>query len=299
MIIVLAARPRLRACRMRSRRGFLLRARTWLGQTLPRAAKGGPWARAGAAAAVALGLLIGLASPAPTLSSDALPGIIGMDNRAPERSRTLPWSAIGRVNRETGGFCTGVLVGSRMALTAAHCLWNRRTNRWIPTDALHFVAGWRGGPNLGHAKVIEVRAAPGLRFDLSGKPVRYADDWALLVLDDALGDSVGSVPILSLDPAAAMTFAARQDVIEAAGYNQDKPHLLYRQNACRLFGTESGGRLLIHDCDLTRGASGAPIMFERDGRYAVIGVQIAVLRRAGEDRGLAVIPSMSSARPVN
>ena len=174
-------------------------------------------------AAAGLAVLIGLATPMPAFSAEGLPGIIGKDDRAPERSRSLPWSAIGRVNRETGGFCTGVLIGPRTALTAAHCLWNRRTNRWLPADALHFVAGWRGGPHLGHAKVTRVRASPHLMFDLRGQPTRLTDDWALLELDGALGDDIGSVPMLNIEPAAAavtaldLTIAVDTSVAHLAG----------------------------------------------------------------------------------
>lgn len=54
-------------------------------------------------------------------ASERLPGIIGVDNRTPVDSKSLPWSAIGRINRESGGFCTGVLIATNKALTAAHC----------------------------------------------------------------------------------------------------------------------------------------------------------------------------------
>ena len=40
-------------------------------------------------------------------ASDRLPGIIGVDDRQPVASTDLPWAAIGRINRESGGFCTG------------------------------------------------------------------------------------------------------------------------------------------------------------------------------------------------
>lgn len=250
-------------------------------------------------AGLVLTLVALIAAPEPAHPTDALPGIIGTDNRLPERSNDLPWIAIGRVNREVGGFCTGVLIGPRTAITAAHCLWNSRTNQWLPPDAIHFVLGWRSGEHLAHARVIHVRASPDLMFDIHGKPTRLTDDWALIELDGLLGDTIGSLPMLSIEPSAAVAFATNRDLVSAAGYSQDRPHLLYRQGGCRVSGTSDGGRLLLHDCDLTRGTSGAPIMIERDGRYSVIAVQVGVVNRNGQERGVAVIPITAEARQVN
>ena len=63
-------------------------------------------------------------------------------------------------------------------LTAAHCLYNYRTRRFIAAPALHFLVGYRTGRYSAHARIASYEIGPG--FD----PLRYGQtseaDWAVL-----------------------------------------------------------------------------------------------------------------------
>ena len=76
------------------------------------------------------------------LKKRLLPGIKGEDNRQIVDSSDYLWSAIGPVNTRIGGFCTGTVIGPRDVLTAAHCLWNKRTKSWLVPEAINFLAGY-------------------------------------------------------------------------------------------------------------------------------------------------------------
>src|SRR5262245_7198903 len=92
------------------------------------------------------------AAPAVATKAGLKIGVIGLDNRVPADSTVWPWTAIGRLNREIGGHCTAALIGARQVLTAAHCLFNTSTQRWVLPQEVHFVAGYQRGKYAAHSR---------------------------------------------------------------------------------------------------------------------------------------------------
>lgn len=209
------------------------------------------------------------------------------DNRVVIDADDRQWHAVGRLNRETGGFCTAVLIAPREALTAAHCLWDQRRRRWLEPATLHFVPGYRRGSYLGHARVDRYRLADGIAIDERGHPESLLDDWAVLELTLDLSSGTGVEPM----PLAGLAERDRlgEQPIATGGYSRDRPHLPEKVAPCRVLGIIEKGRLLLHDCGSSAGSSGSPIVVERDGRYVIVGVQSALVRSGDEAVAVAVL----------
>jgi protease YdgD len=225
---------------------------------------------------------------AAAVSADTVePATLVAGNRVVIEADDRRWHAVGRLNREAGGFCTAVLIAPREALTAAHCLWDQTRRRWLDPETLHFVPGYRRGTYLGHARVNGYRLAEGIAIDEQGHPESLLDDWAVLELTLDLYAAAGVEPMPLADFAERERLA--EQPIATGGYSRDRPHLPEKVAPCRALGIIEGGRLLLHDCGSSAGSSGSPIVIERDGRYLIVGVQSAIVRSGNEAVAVAVL----------
>ena len=154
------------------------------------------------------------------------------------------------------------------------------------------MAGWRGGTYPQHARATGFKIQPGLSISGRGRPNRLADDWAIVDLDRPIGASVGFVPLASMEEGLATRQKRGEPVLYTAAYSTDRPNLLQSHTKCSPHMAVSKTAVMMHDCDLTFGASGAPIFIRDKDGYRVVAVQVAVGRNTWQERGIAAIPHL-------
>jgi protease YdgD len=222
---------------------------------------------------------VGMSVALPVAASANAVSLLGAHRQDVDESR-YPWSAIGKLYNETGGSCSGVAIAADKILTAAHCVYNFRSQRFIPASALHFLLGYRSGRYLMHARVASYEIGAGfdpLRYDATSDA-----DWAILTVTENLPTDI--VPLrLSHNAEPSGTKAV------IAGYPQDRAHAMTADSDCELREEIDGGRLMLHTCRGVGGYSGAPILVSAGGvEVQIAGIQIAKFKSGGSDKMLAV-----------
>jgi protease YdgD len=138
-----------------------------------------------------------------------LPGVGAHDPRIRVDPDTGPWRGVGKLQATAmnfRAFCTATFIEPSTAVTAAHCLFNRSTQRNFSLGSLHFLIGYDSGRYAHHAIGVGVEIAVG--YDPSRPSETIGSDWALVRLDRALGSADRLTPKRVVDSSAVKASAS-------------------------------------------------------------------------------------------
>lgn len=178
-------------------------------------------------------------------------------------------SATYRVYGQVEDFCSGTMISSRLVLTAAHCVYDRKNQSFLPVRT--FTPGKNGDiAPFGVIPVEKILMNPAyIQGDLS-------QDLAVLVLQTPIGlrtgwlDIAWDLSVLAPHPSALGGWSAPGTI---AGYPGDKAEGTMWLVACSFYVPNLVPRRPQYTCDTFGGMSGSALVAAgAQGRSLIFGV---------------------------
>jgi protease YdgD len=191
-------------------------------------------------------------------------GAIGHD-LLPADVNNYPWSSIGKLYNRAGEACTGAIISPTDVVTAAHCLYNPRNRILLQPESLHFLVGYKQGEYREDLRISKFMIGP--NYQLDNTVASEVSDWAILKLTLPATEGIKPLPLAEKPPKIG-------DRIMVGGFAQPRRYSMMADTDCSVRAILSNG-LLVHDCAVMKGDSGAPLMRSNGDTIEVVGVHVA------------------------
>ena len=173
------------------------------------------------------------------------------------------WEAVGRLDFNGTGFCTGSLIAPDLVLTAAHCLFDPKTKQRINHETIEFLAGWRNGRASAYRFVRRAVVHPAYVYTGKVSSARVRNDVALLELQSPIRNTT----VIPFETAGRPVKGERVGVVSYAQNRSEAPSL---QEVCSILGRQEG--VLVMSCNVDFGSSGAPVFTFSYGEPRIVSV---------------------------